>query len=79
MNPVAAERVAAYSVQRDRLRAAFAARASEPSPPTLNLSRLIEERLARRRAPWRIAAAVALALGAGSAGGWLVRSAVVPG
>lgn len=79
VNPVAAERVAAYSAQRDRLRAAFAARASEPIPPALNLSRLVEERLARRRAPWRIAAAVALALGAGTAGGWLVRSAVVPG
>jgi len=78
-NPVAAERVAAYSAQRGQLQAAFAALAAEPIPPALNLSRLVEESLARRRTPWRIAAAVALAVGVGGAGGWLVRSAVVPG
>jgi len=69
--PEVAARVAAYRAQREGLRAAYAARASEPIPPSLNLARLVEERLVRRR-PWRAAAAVALALGIGAAGGWFL-------
>jgi len=73
-----AERVGAYARQRDALRAAFAGLAAEPIPPRLNLSRIVEQRLARRRAPWRIAAGVALALAAGGGGGWLAHSLAAP-
>jgi anti-sigma factor RsiW len=78
-NPIAADRATAYIAQAERLRAAFAARAAEPIPPGLNLSRLIEQRLARHRTPWRIAAAVLLAIGVGAAGGWMLRTATAPG
>jgi anti-sigma factor RsiW len=70
----AAERVAAYATQRQELRAALAPLARDPIPPELNLARLLEQRLRRGRPPWRIAAAVLLALGLGSAGGWLVAT-----
>lgn len=73
-NPEEARRIAAYAAQREALRAAFAIRGAEPLPPQLNMVRLIEARLRRRRAPWRMAAAVALALGAGGAGGWLLHA-----
>lgn len=73
-HPEAAQRVAAYSAQREELRAAFAARGVTPIPPSLDLARLLEERLTRRRAPWRMAASVALALGLGGAGGWYLGS-----
>lgn len=73
-NQVAAERAAAYAAQIERLKAAFSLRAAEPIPPALNLSRLIEQRLAERRAPWRAAATVVLAVGLGAAGGWMLSS-----
>lgn len=73
-HPDAAERVAAYGAQRQELRAAFAALGSEPLPPRLDLARLVEARLTRRHAPWRAAAAVALALGLGGAAGWWAGS-----
>jgi anti-sigma factor RsiW len=66
-----AQRIEAYCAQKEALRAAFALMAAEPIPPPLNFSRLIEARLARCRAPWWIAAAIGLALGAG---GWLLHS-----
>ncbi len=68
--PELTRRVAAYRDQRDGLRAALAAGALEPIPPELNLSRLLEARLARRPAWWRIAAAVVLCLGIGGGAGW---------
>ncbi|MBV9755667.1 MAG: anti-sigma factor [Alphaproteobacteria bacterium] len=77
-HPAVAERVAAYAAQAERLRAAFAARASEPIPPALNLSRLLEQRLAGRRHAWRLAASVALALGIGAGSGWVIRAATEP-
>jgi len=70
--PDAAARVADYQAQREALRAAFAPRLAEPLPSALNLGRLIEARLARRRAPWRVAAGVVLAFGLGGAGGWIL-------
>jgi len=77
--PEAAARVTAWAAQREALHAAFDARAAEPLPPELDLSRLLEARLARRRAPWRlIAASVALLVVGGSAG-WLLRGAALPG
>lgn len=78
-HPAVAQRVAAYAIQTERLRSAFAARAEEPVPPGLNLSRLVEQRLARRRSSWRIAASVALGIGIGAGGGWSIRSATEPG
>ncbi len=72
--PEEARRVAAYAAQRDALHAAFASRAAGPLPPELNLSRLIEARLVRRRASWRMAAAAVLLLALGGAGGWLLHA-----
>ena len=58
--------------QRNALREAFRAYAASPTPPHLNLTRLVEERLRRHRASWRVAAAIALAFAAGAVGGlWL--------
>lgn len=71
-NAEAAERVAAYAAQRQELRAALAARARDPIPPNLNLARLLEESLRRRRRPWRAAAAILLAVGLGAGAGWFV-------
>ncbi len=78
-DPEAASRVRAFAAQRDALRAAFAMEASDPLPASLNLSRLIEARLTRRRASLRmIAAGVALfAIGGGA--GWLARGVPLEG
>jgi anti-sigma factor RsiW len=77
-HPEPAKRVNAYCAQRDALQGALAWRASEPIPATLRLSALLEARLARQRASWRIAASVALALGLGGTGGWFLRGAAAP-
>lgn len=71
-NSEAAERVEAYTAQRQELRAALSARAWDPIPPNLNLGRLLEDRLRRRQRPWRAAAAVLIALSLGAGGGWFV-------
>jgi anti-sigma factor RsiW len=76
--PELAQRVAAYRAQRDALRAVFAARAAEPIPPELNLTRLFEAHRRRRFVPWQVAAAVVLALGIGGAAGWYLAAAPVP-
>ena len=77
--PEATERVAAYAAQREALRAAFGPRAAEPLPPELDLSRLIEARLDRRRPWWQlIAAGIALFI-AGGAGGWLLYDTTFAG
>ena len=73
-----AERVDAYSRGRNLLRAAFVGVAAEPIPPQLNLSQIVEERLARRRAPWRVAAGIVLAFALGSGSGWSIHRFVVP-
>jgi anti-sigma factor RsiW len=70
-----AREVAAYRAQRDALRSALAAPATEPVPPDLNLSRLVETRLRRRPPWWRLAATIALCLGLGGATGWYFGSA----
>jgi len=51
--PDVARRVDAWHDQREALRAAFAVVAAEPVPPRLGLERLIQQRLGRRRLPWR--------------------------
>jgi anti-sigma factor RsiW len=76
--PDVARRVAAYREQREALRAAFEPVAREPIPPALNLELLIQQRLARRRTPWRAAAAALLAFGFGGAGGWLLHGGLAP-
>jgi anti-sigma factor RsiW len=73
--PEVAARVHAWQAQRNALRAAFA----EPAPPapSLDLMRIVETRMRRRRMlPWAIgaaAAAIVLALGLGGAAGWMLR------
>jgi anti-sigma factor RsiW len=77
-NPEEARRVAAWTAQRDTLCVTFGARAAAPLPPSLDLSRLIEDRLRRRRVPWLAAASVLLALAVGGSGGWLLRAPPAP-
>jgi anti-sigma factor RsiW len=69
-NSQVAQRIHAYSVQRDQLRLAFAQADRDPLPSSLTFGALIERRMTRRRLPWRAAAAVVVALLAGGAGGW---------
>lgn len=68
-----AARIRDYATQRQALRSALAFRASTPAPPELNLLRLLEARIVRRRTSWRIAAAVVLSLSVGGGAGWLSR------
>jgi len=79
-HPDVAKRVAAFTGQRDLLRAALAPIAEEPLPPELNLSRIIENR-ARRPSVARWAIAAMLLLSIGGLGGWAMRGAleVTPG
>jgi anti-sigma factor RsiW len=71
LHPDVGARVRRYEEQQRTLRAALAPFAEEPIPPELNLAQLIE---ARRRSShldgWRAAAAAALLLAFGGAGGW---------
>ena len=76
-NAEAAATVAAYSAQRDALRAAFAAIASEPIPTRLH-PYVIRATIAARRRMWHAAAAVLLAFGLGGGGGWLLHGQAVP-
>lgn len=76
--PEAARHMTAYRAQRAGLRDAFAAHASEPIPPELNLNRLLEARLQRRPAWWRAAATVVLCLGLGGAAGWYLAASPRP-
>lgn len=73
--PELAREAAAYRAQRNGLRAALAAPATEPIPPDLNLSRLLEARLRQRPSWWRLAATIALCLGFGGVTGWYFGSA----
>jgi anti-sigma factor RsiW len=73
-SPEASRRVAAWQEQNAALRAAFLAIAAEPLPIALNLTRLVETRIARRQTRWRIAAGFLLALSLGSVGGWFAHS-----
>lgn len=68
-HPEVAASIAADISQHSALREAFGAYAASPTPPQLNLTRLVEERLRQRRAWWQIAAAIVLAFAAGAGGG----------
>ena len=74
-HPDVAKRVAAFTGQRDLLRAALAPIAEEPLPPELNLARIIGNR-ARRPSMARWAMAAMLLLSIGGLGGWAVRGAL---
>ena len=74
--PEAAEQVAAYTEQREALRAASAFIAAEPVPARLALHNMIAGRHAERRIVWRAAAAVLLAILVGGAGGWALRGGI---
>jgi anti-sigma factor RsiW len=73
ISPESTRRVADYFAQREALRTAFAPRASEPLPPNLNLSRLLEARFSRPRPAWELIAAGIALLIVGGIGGWLVQ------
>lgn len=76
--PDLSRRVASWRAQRDGLRAMLASGGSGPTPPELNLNRLLEARLQRRPTWWRLAAAVVLSLAVGGAGGWYVTAMSPP-
>ncbi len=75
-NPACAARVAAYSRQREELRAALRPVAQEPIPPELSLRYLTERQRPQRAVPWRMAAAAMVLLAIGAAGGWSMRGPV---
>jgi anti-sigma factor RsiW len=75
-HPDVGKRVAAFSGQRDLLRAALAPIADSPLPPELNLSRIIDNR-ARRPSVVRWAMAAMLLLSIGGLGGWSMRGALL--
>src|SRR6202163_2660771 len=74
-HPDVAKRVAAFTDQRDLLRAGLAPIAEEPLPPELNLSRIIENR-ARRPSVARWAMAAMLLFSIGGLSRWAVRGAL---
>ncbi|OAF13335.1 hypothetical protein AYJ54_44170 [Bradyrhizobium centrolobii] len=74
-HPEVAKRVAAFTDQREGLRAALAPIAEEPLPAELNLKRIIEQR-ARRPSFVRWAAAALVLLSIGGIGGWSMRGAL---
>lgn len=79
-NPALQRRVADWAAQRTALQAAFAPALRDPVPPELNPASVMEAqwRQRQRRASWRVAASVALALLAGGGAGWLARGQAMP-
>ncbi|PZP28519.1 MAG: hypothetical protein DI603_19270 [Roseateles depolymerans] len=77
-HPGDAETVARFAAQRQLLRSALAPIADEPVPERLRVQALLEHR--RQPSPWgwRMAAAVVLALGTGTFGGWHMHGAMEP-
>jgi len=73
--PDLAQRAAADRRHRAALRAALAPMLAEPVPASLDLGRLLQQRLRRPRPGlWRMAAAVLLGVCLGGAGGWLLSA-----
>jgi anti-sigma factor RsiW len=75
--PADAAMVAAYSAQREALRAALADMDQEPIPARLN-PYAIQQSIASGRQMWRAAAAVVLAFGLGGGGGWALHDRMAP-
>jgi anti-sigma factor RsiW len=74
----AAARIAGWQAGNQALREAIAWKAQEPVPVSLNVTRLVEARLARRWSASRTAAAAVLALMIGAGSGWMARGPGVP-
>ncbi len=72
-HPDVAERVSGYAAQRDDLRALLLPIADEPVPAALNVRHIAERQERRSRLPWWAAAAAAVLIGFGGAGGWTLR------
>jgi anti-sigma factor RsiW len=72
-DPDAAAAVTRLIAQRQLLRSAFSPIVDEPVPERLQLKTLLAQRHEPPTWHWRLAAAVLVALGAGSVGGWQVR------
>jgi len=68
-DPALRARIEDWEAQAEALRAVLAPLAREPAPPELNPAELLQQQLARRAAPWRIAASVALVFALGAAAG----------
>lgn len=77
-HPETARQVEGFRRQRNELREIFAPIAEEPTPPEHNLARMIAERRRPALGPWRGAAAAALLLCVGAAGGWSMRAGLEP-
>lgn len=73
-HPDVAERITAYSNQRDMMRTALAGIVDEPLPPRLNLARIIENSRRRTVPTWWAVAAILL-VSIGGLGGWVIRGA----
>lgn len=72
-HPEAAVRIAGWQSTNKVLRNLSAWKAQEPVPAALNVGRLIEARVARSWAPWRMAAGILIALAIGAGSGWVAR------
>jgi len=77
-HPEDAALVSTYREQRQWLRSALAPVADEPVPERLQIHTLLARRDAQPVWHWRMAAAVVLALGTGSIGGWQMHGAMDP-
>ncbi|MBE9603417.1 anti-sigma factor [Acetobacteraceae bacterium H6797] len=62
-------RLEAWARQRQALREAASALPPGPTPPSLSTTMLLEQHLARRRQPWRMAAAAAVIFALGAMSG----------
>jgi anti-sigma factor RsiW len=76
-HPEIAARIAAFSRQREAIRAAASPIADEPIPPQLNLRHVMEGRRRSQTWSWRSMAASVLLLAVGGAGGWSLRGTAV--
>lgn len=72
-HPADAAMVASLSMQRQLLRSTLAPIADEPVPERLQIHSLLAQRDAPQPWRWRMAAAVVMALGTGTVGGWQMR------
>ena len=77
-HPEAKARIQGWQAADEAVRAALAWRAEEPVPASLGLSNVMQVRMTRRRAPWRVAASLVVGLAAGSAAGWYARGPETP-
>ena len=76
-HPEIAARIAAFSRQREAVRAAAAPIADEPISPQLTLRHVVEGRRRSQAWSWRAMAASVLLLVVGGAGGWSLRGTAV--